>query len=305
MATPPAGAGVGSLGTPPGAQTPVTAGVRTPPGDAPGGQQQTEETFRFPYEMRENSSFARTGPVYTGPYTNEKFSHKFHSEHCKEYTTKDWKRDLTYFMKEVASTPNWSWRTRLRASRESVHGNARKFLEELPKDLWESGVNRLDFNDGKGPRVVEPWEILVQVICKNYGPHEMEEDIKRIEEFESIRWESGQSIPDFLLNFESKRQKAAELNYQMNFKMLSRKLLDCLHIRAETQTFQDILSHCKSWYPETAQEYDTMVNKIRSIYLRQKVGAAMQKKSSSQTSQPSHPRHRKHTNGKDWNVGFC
>ena len=141
----------------------------------------------------------------------ERFKKEFDSANRDRYNADDWAKDIREYIDEIGFSHNWSFKHRRRAVRMSLKQDsaAFNFIDKSVPELWLKQQDiMLDLEDGKGAVNHEPWEVIVYLIEKNYGPDPMAKDFKTIAEFEQIRYTPGTPKSDFIAAFEEKREKA-------------------------------------------------------------------------------------------------
>ena len=155
------------------------------------------------------AGIAGDGPdgILRGPYPMaERFTHVFDPDKRNEYSAEHFTRDAKRWIEEIASGPNYTFVHRRRAIREALRGKAKKFIDEEVPDRWMNAeTSTLDLDDGQGAVAHEPWEIILFLMQKNYGPDQLYKDMKDIDAFEDWKAPVGQRMSDIISDFDFER----------------------------------------------------------------------------------------------------
>ena len=204
-----------------------------------------------------------------GPWSSiptERFTKIFHSERRNPYTAKLWARDLKRYMREVASRWNNDLKTRI--TRESIDASclARKFFDEQVPEGWLEAGETFDFGDGDGNRHHQPWEIIMKLTLRNYGPEKVYEDYEKIAKFQQLRYTPGQRMKDFISEYEAARIKAEELEHTMSVTSHVLNIAKLLHIRQSSDLWLKLIDHCQdspTKLPTTEAHYRSFLEKLK------------------------------------------
>ena len=203
----------------------------------------------------------------------ERFTITFDPDKRHEYSAEHFIRDAKRYIQEIASGPNYTYVHRRRAIREALRGKAKKFMDEDVPELWLENENTtLDLEDGQGQVPHEPWEIILYIVLKNYGPDQLTKDLKDVDAFDDWKPQANQRMADIISDFESKRIKAASKGHTLSVPAFSKKFLKALNITAAHEAYEELLNHCADSLPTTEEEWKTLLAKLKKRDDRKRFG---------------------------------